>query len=234
MIRSTCALLLSLSLLAVCGCRRPSQPVARLEVEPRSPVLPFAGSVELDAAWEPVLPLAGLKGDPMVFVHLLDAGGGISRTFDHPLPFSWQPGTPESYLIELWQSALAAPLAPGSYRLSLGIYDLKKHRWPLIVDGEEIDDQEYVVAEVTVPAVDAAAPSAVFSDGWLAAEPGGSKQVPAVRWLMEDGSIELRRLRDPLGGGDVVAKLGQRGGAGEALTNRGPLLHHGCRVAGLL
>ncbi|MEE8522529.1 MAG: hypothetical protein V3T72_01255 [Thermoanaerobaculia bacterium] len=198
MIRNICSLLVCLSVLALWGCGGPAEPVARLEVEPRSPVLPFAGSVELEAAWEPTLPLAGLDGDPQVFVHLLDGSGEILRTFDHVLPFSWEPGNAQSYAVELWQSALAEPLAPGSYRLSLGIYDLDGHRWPLIADGEEIDDQEYVIAEVTVPAVDAAAPAAVFSDGWLPTEPGGSQQVPAVRWLVEDGGIEFRRLPGPL------------------------------------
>jgi hypothetical protein len=196
--RQLCSLLLSLSLLTAFGCRHASEPVARLEIAPRSAELPFAGSVELTATWETTLPLAGLKGEPQVFVHLLDGTGGILRTFDHRLPFSWEPGTTQTSAIELWQSALAAPLPPGSYRLSLGIYDLDKHRWPLIVDGEAVDDQEYVVATVEVPAVDATAPTAAFAGSWLATEAGGSKQVPAVRWLTEDGSIELRGLRGPL------------------------------------
>jgi hypothetical protein len=191
-------LLLSfLSLSAALACGRPSEPVARLEIEPRSPVLPWPGRVELRSSWETTRPLAGLQGDPYVFVHLLDAEGGIVRTFDHRLPFDWQPGAAESYAVELWQSALAEPVAPGSYRLSLGVYDLGKHRWPLVVDGEEVDDQEYVVATVQVPAVDAAAPSAAFGDGWLPVEPGAGKQVLAVRWLTEDGAVELRGLAGP-------------------------------------
>ncbi len=198
MIHRLGSVLVCLSLSAVLGCGGPSEPVARLAVEPRTPVLPFAGSVELSASWEPTAALTGLRGDPYIFVHLLDAGGEILRTFDHPLPFSWEPGGAQSSAIELWQSAVAEPLASGDYRLSLGLYGLDGRRWPLIVDGEEIDDQEYVIAMVTVPAPDGAAPRAVFSEGWRPAEDGGSQQVPAVRWLVEDGAIEFRRLQSSL------------------------------------
>lgn len=180
------------------GCEQERDPVARLTVEPATTTLPFAGKVELATTWEATAPLTDLEGDLQVFVHLLDGSGELLRTFDHAFPNPWEVGLAQSYAIELWQSALASPLDPGSYPLTLGIYDRAGHRWPLIVGGEEIDDQEYVVAQVEVTSQAASAARVVFSDDWRPVEPGSSKQIPAVRWLVEDGRIEFRELGGPL------------------------------------
>ena len=80
--------------------------------------------------------------DPKVFVHLLDSGGSIARTFDHPLPGEWISGREEEYSIALYQSALAPPLNDGTYRLTVGLYDDSGMRWPLESVGGAVAVQD--------------------------------------------------------------------------------------------
>lgn len=176
------------------ACRGEPTPVAQLLVEPRTVTLAYPGAAELRLTWEPIAALAGRTDTPLVFAHLLSEGGEVLRTFDHPYPDSWEIGRSRSYPLELWQSALNPPLPAGSYRLSLGLYESGGRRWPLDVEGEEVDDREYVIARVGVPAATGPRPEAHFSDAWFAASPAGDQQTLTARWLGEDGTIELRGL----------------------------------------
>lgn len=183
-------LLAVLCFTALAGCQEVKEPVGTLHTSPPEILLGFphhatwALEIGMD---EPLDPGAA----PIVMVHLLDASGRVVRTFDHPLPEPWTPGGTQRYSIELYQSALAPPLEPGSYRLSAGIYDPELGRWALAASGEEVARQEYAVAAVEVARGSDSAPKLSFSPGWLATEAGTDVQVLGRRWLSGDGAIRV-------------------------------------------
>jgi hypothetical protein len=133
---------------ALAGCGGESGPVARVSVEPDAVELAYPATARLTTSWEMTVPLDA-EGRPVVFVHLIGAEGEVDRTFDFPLTVEWRPGETATVPVPLWQSALGPPLAPGSYRLTLGLYDSAAgRRWPLATAGEEVARQEYEVARV--------------------------------------------------------------------------------------
>lgn len=179
-------------ILALVACGPSEPPVAGLQVEPDELQLPFPGVVDLELSWEMELPLEGLEGQPLVFVHLVDEQGEVLRTFDHPLDFNWQPGQRQQYEIRLYQSALAPPLEPGTYALTMGLYDSSGQRWPLRVEGREAGSSEYRVAEVVVGAELENAPMFFFSPTWHHLESGADAQIVARRWLSDaEGTIRV-------------------------------------------
>ena len=138
------------ALLVLClGCGDAEPPVASLEIEPTEITLGFPDFVKLSVRWDVKAPLGEVEGEPLVFVHLLDEPGSVLRTFNHPLRFDWQPGRKAEYEITLFQSSLSPPLTPGSYLLSVGLYDTSGRRWPLEVDGEEVDLHEYQAGKIS-------------------------------------------------------------------------------------
>ena len=152
--------------------------------------LPYPHVAPLNLRLKPTGALDGLQGKPRVFVHVLDGGRRLLRTFDHPLPEDWTPGRAQSYEIELYQSAIAERLPTGAYELTFGLYDDSgKSRWPLAVDGVEVGRREYRLATLVVPAADGPSPSFEFTGAWLPVEPGSSKQVVARRCLPGEGTI---------------------------------------------
>ena len=180
------------------GCGGQQTPVAQVKIEPRQVSLPFAQVRPLRLTWTPSQALEGET--PTVFVHLLDADRKVVRTFDHPFPQRWREGTPVSYEVDLYQSAMAPPLPAGSYRLTLGLYDKEGKRWALDGLGEpEAGRNEYDAATVEVPAGDAK-PRFAFSSSWLPIEPGGDRQVLARRSMASRAAI---RLLDQPGPGTV-------------------------------
>lgn len=181
------------------GCREvPPAPVARLAVAPPEVVLAYPGSAGLPAEWAMIEPLPA-AGEPWVFVHLLDASGALVRTFDHPLPFPWRAGETRSAPLQLWQSALAPPLPPGDYRLTVGLYDVGSgRRWALETGVPEVARQEYEVARVRVEAEEGAGPGLAFGGSWGPAEEGSDLQVLARRWLFQEGSLDLSGLAGPV------------------------------------
>lgn len=191
------SLCVCLGLLAV-ACGPTQEPVGSLSVDTDRVTLPYPGRAHLEVTFEPTAPLAGLDGEPLVFVHLLNDEGKVVRTFDHPLPFDWRAGTAETYPVELWQSALVAPLDAGNYGLTLGLYDAAGHRWALDVEAEEVDDQEYRVATVEAPPLPEEPVQVSFPGDWHALERGGDLQVLVRRWLGEAGRIELSNFGDTL------------------------------------
>lgn len=184
--------------LAVAACGPSTEPVGSLSTSPETLSLPYPARVELDVTLEPTAELTALEGEPLVFVHLLDSRGRLTRTYDHPLPFDWQPGTTETYSVEIWQSALGAPLEPGSYGLTLGLYDAAGHRWALETTEEEVDDQEYHVAEVVVLPLSDDPVEVSFPGAWRALERGGDLQVLVRRWLEDGGEVELANFEGSL------------------------------------
>lgn len=189
---------IALPLLALSACGGPGEPVARLSLEPSASLtLPYPGRDRLEVMWKP---LEALDVPPHVFVHVIDQPGNVLRTFDHPFPGDWSSGREVESTIGVWQSALAPPLAPGNYELTVGLYNPENgRRWPLQVSGREVDQGEYAVARVEVPPPSAEAePEIDFSEGWLPLEPTGDRQLFAVRWLgAEGGWIALTGLSEP-------------------------------------
>ncbi|HTQ81497.1 MAG TPA: hypothetical protein VMM92_15975 [Thermoanaerobaculia bacterium] len=180
------------------GCPRES-PVAHLEVAPPSLKVGFPQSRPLHVSWEPEAALDPAAGAPTVFVHLRDRRGNLVRTFDHPFPHSFEEGSPASYDVRIFQSALAPPLPAGSYQLTLGLYGNKTgKRWALDVSGPNLGRNEYRVAEVEVPGpASEPGPRFSFVGPWLSSESGGSRQILAVRWLNGAGTLKLEGLPGP-------------------------------------
>ena len=166
--------------------------MANLTVRPVTVNVPYPFVSPLTLRWIAITGLDGLEGKPRVFVHVLDAGRRILRTFDHPLPKTWTPGEEQTYELEVYQSAIADRLPAGAYEMTFGLHDDGgKTRWPLAVEGEEVGRREYRLATLVVPSVAAPAPAFQFSGGWQPVEPGSSKQVVARRCLRTDGSISV-------------------------------------------
>ena len=221
-------ILLPLPILALALCTSgcgddDAPPVARVTASPRALRLGFPEVKTLHLEWQPVAPLEGLSSQPTVFLHLLDGEGKVVRTFDHPFPQRWREGERVVYDAKLAQSLLAPPLAPGKYRLTLGLYE-GKERWPLEGLGEAVDRYEYTAVEVEVPGT-SEAPRFVFSPQWLPPEPGGDRQVLARRWLNGDGknvrgAIRVAGVRTP-GTVWMVLRIPQIDSANERLEVEG-------------
>lgn len=184
--------------LSVSGCSDKAPAVGRVEVTPTTLRLGYPELQTLHLAWQPTAPLEGVSVQPTVFLHLRDTKNEVVRTFDHPFPQKWREGTPVAYDARLFQSLLAPPLAPGKYRLTIGLYE-GKTRWPVTVAGagagEKIDKREYAAALVEVP-TGANAPSFAFSPSWLPVEDGNDKYVVARRWLNGRGVIGIKDVRE--------------------------------------
>lgn len=187
-------LLLALALVPACGGSPP--PVAGLEVELGRSELPHRGFVSLRLVWRPREALAP-EGSLRVFVHLIDDESSVARTFDHDWHGSWRPGDRVDYSIRLHQSALAPPLAPGAYGITVGLYDEAGQRWPLATRGEPVARYEYRVADVTVPPEAGDAPIFQFSPEWLDVEAGRDLQVLARRWLSGPGHLRAAGIEGP-------------------------------------
>lgn len=170
-------------------------PVARVAVTPAQIHLGFPEVQTFQLTWTPTAELEGLSSQPMVFVHLLDDNKKLVRTFDHPFPQKWRVGTPVTYDAKLFQSQLSPPLSPGTYSVTLGLYEGKR-RWALEGLGERVDRAEYVAAQVQVPS-ESTAPKLVFSPQWQPVEPGADRQVLVRRWLGNRGAIRLEGVRGP-------------------------------------
>ena len=180
----------TLALLATTGCGGPPEPVGRLAAEPATLVLPYPRSVEVMLRWTMLADVDAGGERPTVFVHLLDADGGVARTFDHAFPRDWKAGGEASYSLTLYQSMLGPPLPEGRYRLTAGLYD-PEQRWAL-ESGEEIGHQEYVIAQVDVPPAQRdALPAIDFAGSWGPLVAGGDRQVLGYRWLGGGGTIRL-------------------------------------------
>lgn len=189
------------------------KPVASLGASPVAIRLGYPESALLHFDWSPSAALQPSGGNPTVFVHVLDDKRAVRRTFDHPFPGTWSVGKAVSYDIELYQSALAAPLPPGTYRLTAGLYDPSSgRRWGLATPGAELGRNEYRIGSLEVPAA-GPAPSGRFDfEGqWGPVEPDPSLQVLARRRL--SGPASLRFSAAPGSRGSVRLALTVRADA---------------------
>jgi hypothetical protein len=178
------------ALAAACGGEH--TPVARVQVEPQQIRLPFSQAQPLHLTWTPTAALGGEQ--PTVFIHLLDDRRKVVRTFDHAFPQRWREGTPVSYDIKLYQSALAPPLPSGKYALTLGLYGKDGKRWALDGLGESVGRDEYKVGDIEAPE-QRPNPRFLFSPNWQPVEPGGDRQVLARRWMAERAVVRLANQR---------------------------------------
>ncbi len=210
--------------LCLAGCGGAPEPVARLSAKPATLQLGFPETRKVQFSWELLAPLGEGSDKPVVFVHLLDGEGEVMRTFDHAFPEPWQSGKQVSYDVEVYQSALAPPLPPGPYRLTVGLYGAQSgERWPLEVagGGEPLPRSEYPLVEVQAVASDTA-PRFVFSPTWLPVEPGGDRQVLALRWLSPaEGVLRAEGLRSA-GTLLLALRIPAGDGAGESLQLEAP------------
>jgi hypothetical protein len=209
--------ILAAALAAAAGCRGKAEPVASLSVAPKDVQLPAGQAAGWKLTWNPKAPLDNVQGKPRVFVHVL-SGRNLLRTFDHPLAEEWTPFKGQSYEIDLYQSGIAEPLAAGAYEVTAGLYDdASGERWAIEADGDEVGKREYRVATLVVPAEKVGTPAYDFAGGWLAPEPGGSKQVITRQCAVGEASITVRGVVSPgiLLLGSSVPKLasGAWGGA---------------------
>lgn len=182
---SRLVIILSALLAGACS-KAPPDPVAAVSLEPSELTLPHGGTVQAELRWQLLDGFPSEVDDLLVFVHLINSGGEVVMTADHALPAVAE----ETFVdpLTLYHSALAPPLASGSYRLIVGIYRPQGERLPL--RGEAVGRMEYAVGQVTIPPGDATA-SFQFSDTWTAATPGGDRQVRALRWLTDPGTISF-------------------------------------------
>jgi hypothetical protein len=194
----TAPALVAVALVAAAACTDRSGPVGSIEITPRKADLPYAQCTTFQLTWSPTAELRRQRGQPTVFVHLLDAGGDVVRTFDHPLPADWRPSKSITYPLDLCQSAFGPPLVTGPYDLSIGLVDASSgHRWELATQGTKPPKRrEYTVGTVTVPP-SLVSPEVVFGPGWMKEDPGRDRQVLARRKLVGAGSISIRALPGP-------------------------------------
>lgn len=184
---------------ALAGCGGPeAESVARLAVEPMSLELPYGSFADLRLRWTPTRELGALEESPRVFVHLLDSEGDLVRTFDHDATGGWRVGQEADYELRIYQSLLAPPLPPGTYALTVGLYDpAGGERWGLETSGEQVGRSEYRVATVEVPSGAGGSvrvPAVQFGPSWSPTLAGGDRQVVAFRWLSEEGTVRLEEL----------------------------------------
>ena len=176
------------------GCPSTEAPVGEIRVEPARVELPYPGFATIRLHWTMQADLGPNVNNPLVFVHLLDSGGAVARTFDHPLPAEWIAGDQEDYALDLYQSALAPPLSDGTYRLTLGLYDASGMRWPLSSAFGPVARTEYQVGEVLVDSESVEAPMFFFSPSWLTLEAGTDAQILGRRWLSGEGTVRVANL----------------------------------------
>jgi hypothetical protein len=220
--------LLAIAVLSILGasCGGDEAPVARLQVEPKTVQLGYPDVQIARFSWAPAAPLEG-GATPTVFVHLLDDRDTVVRTFDHPFPQPWREGAPVEYDVKLYQSALGDPLRPGTYRLTVGLYNQEGKRWALEGLGEDLGRHEYLASQVQVP--QNKGPRFGFSKTWLPKEPGGDRQILGRRWMAERSAIRVQGMPGP-GTVWMVLRIPEVSG-GEKLVLQGdskiPSLHIG-------
>jgi len=195
-LKITAVILVLAGLTGGCAEKAPPEPAAELSLSSPTLELPYPEWRSLRFEWLPLQELPKTTG-VAVFVHLLDRDGNLVRTFDHPLPQPWKVGESVSGEVQLYQSVLGAPLSPGEYSLTVGLYGSEGSRWPLAVEGEDLGRFEYSVATVSVPPVSPEAPAFTFREGWDLVENGGDHQILGRRWLSGNSRVRIQTLEVP-------------------------------------
>lgn len=197
---------LAVAAVTLAACRGAGEPAAEIAVSPTEVELELGSFVELDLRFMPLADLDA-RTPPQVFVHLVDEPGSVLRTFDHRLPGAFRRGKEIAYRIRIHQSAIAEPLAPGTYTLTAGLHDGAGGRFRLRGASPEVAKLEYAVAKVRVPEPSPSAPAVRFSASWLPVEPGRDRQIVARRPLAGagPGTFQIGPLQGP---GEILMRLG--------------------------
>ncbi|MEM9290081.1 MAG: hypothetical protein AAGD01_00205 [Acidobacteriota bacterium] len=207
------ASLASLTLVS-CGANQPSEqesaPVGRLQVEIGGEDLPYPQWRTLHLRWQATtaLPTAPsnekprsskassqapeAEPQPRIFVHLVDPEGELSRTFDQDLDEPWRPGASGRLEVPIHHSALAPPLAPGDYQLTVGLYriggdGLPDRRFPLEVD---LESSSRSAARTGADRPDPDSPSPRAEDATTALVEIGTFEYSVARLAVEPVSAE--------------------------------------------
>lgn len=192
------ATLLVAALLSLTGCSREPDYVAQLVVSPETIVLRAGQCTPMTLTWTPAAPLERREGNPTVFVHLLDGPHNLVRTFDHRLDIEWSVGKQVAYQVALCQSALAEPLAPGTYSLKVGLYDdVIGYRWPLLTKGVEAGPRGYRVARVVVPGSPSRIPAFELVGRWGNRETLDDTQTRARQPFTSGARIRVKGVSAP-------------------------------------
>lgn len=193
--RTAGAIALGLGVCLLSSCARQEAAVGELAVSDATLTLPYPERSDLTLSWSPHRRLSGLVPPLRVFVHLRGTKGEVLRTFDHLFPEPWEPGGVVQYDLALFQSALGPPLPPGTYDLTIGLYDGADRRWALDTSGEMVAHDEYRVATVEVPLAVGPLPRFMADDSWDPIEPGSGAQILGRRWLTRSGHLTLDGIR---------------------------------------
>jgi hypothetical protein len=217
---------IAFALVLTFACRQEEQPAAHVSIEPANIVIRHGHCATVTLQWEMLRPLDRLRGQPFVFVHLLERAHKVKRTFDHALPA--QASALTQYPFDICLSAIAPPVEPvepGRYILGAGLFDSEwGYRWPLATAGADLGEREYSLGTITVePNGD---PGRIeFRGGWRAPENVRDRQVVVRRTTMRDASIlvverrgENLRLAMRTSG---EATIGSKCGAQEMRVNAG-------------
>ena len=177
----------AIALLLLFACRKEEQPAAHVSIQPANIVLRHGHCATVTLQWEMLRPLDRLRGQPFVFVHLLERAHKVKRTFDHALPA--QASALTQYPFDICLSAIAPPVEPGRYILGAGLFDSEwGYRWPLATPGADLGEREYSLGTITVePHGD---PGRIeFRGGWRAPESVPDRQVVVRRTTTREASI---------------------------------------------
>lgn len=163
---------------------REKTPAAHVRVLDKNIRLPFGRCTPITLEWNMLRPLDDLDGKPVVYVHLLLPPHDTVRTFDHPFPVDWRAGSKHTYKYDLCQSIDAPRINPGSYIISVGLYDSADgERWPLSADGREVGTFEYAVADVQATDEGNASRSIQLTGGWGPLTSADDRQIVARRMI---------------------------------------------------
>jgi hypothetical protein len=185
--------ILSLSVLAILAlsCKEKT-PAAHVRLVEKNVKLPFGRCVPVTLEWQMLRPLDRQDGKPVVFLHLLLPPHDVVRTFDHPFPADWRPGSKHTYQYDLCQSLDAPRINPGPYSFSAGLYDSADgERWPLSSDGREIGTFEYAVGDGQAVDEGEVVRGIKLEGDWGPLESAGDRQVVARRQFKKGASASI-------------------------------------------
>ena len=164
---------------------REKTPAAHVRVVDKNIRLPFGRCTPVTFEWNMLRALDDRDGKPVVYVHLLLPPHDVVRTFDHPFPADWRPGSKQTYQYDLCQSIDAPRINPGAYTISAGLYDRGDGaRWPLSADGREVGTFEYAVAEAQATDEANASRSIQLTGSWSPLVSAEDRQVVARRAIL--------------------------------------------------
>ena len=185
------------TLFLIVACRN-DDPVAVIRVEPSEIVLHADSCTPISIQWTVKRSLDDVRGQPIVFVHLLDRPNSVVRTFDHTFPEEWSPGVSHTYSIDLCLADPAGPPPPGDYLLTLGLYDGDLgYRWTLVTGADETSPREYHVASVRTRGRQGATPF-LYRGEWDPVELTEDRQIVARRRAHGVARILIRKAESPL------------------------------------